>query len=386
MNIQLNRFERKKRGIYTFAPLGSWSNNELAKDNGLITYLFHKKFDYEGVIVMEKRGDYPILNNELKGLKIDDVQIKIIAEENEKNVAFSYIKYIRQNYMKIDILVLRSLYVSNQYILHEYRKHRPDGLVFMYLDMNSNWARTIDWNNPVLINTFKQCNLVSTSSKKIAEQLTEAMPIKVEYIPNGFFNLSGNEIEVDFDKKKNVILTVGRIGTAQKANHILLQAFAKIAHICPEWNVHLVGNIDKEFEKYIKKFFKVYPKLRKRIFFKGVISDKKALYKEYGEAKIFALTSVLEGGAPNVIGEALGHGCSIVTSNIDAADEIVNNGLCGSVFPINDVDRLAEILKEMCKNEEMLKKMSSESIKNVNENYNWDKVIVQIKDNLISTP
>jgi hypothetical protein len=46
-----------------------------------------------------------------------------------------------------------------------------------------------------------------------------------------------------------------------------------------------------------------------RVAFTGAITDKAELYSEYAKAKIFALTSTLEGVTPNVYAEALFHGC-----------------------------------------------------------------------------
>lgn len=56
---------------------------------------------------------------------------------------------------------------------------------------------------------------------------------------------------------------------------------------------------------------------------------------------IFALTSDIEGGTPNVAAEAFFGGCYIITSAIDAAEDMTMGGHYGDIYPIGDIDALA---------------------------------------------
>lgn len=184
----------------------------------------------------------------------------------------------------------------------------------------------------------------------------------------------------DYNSKENLIITVGRIGSPEKANHILLEAFAECADSIREWKLKLVGGIDPAFEKYIEEYFAKYPELKERVIFTGKIIEKDRLNEEYRKAKIFALTSTSEGGTPNVFVEAARNGCYMMCSNIDAADEFTNYGQCGKVFDVNDVNGLKNILLEVCKKEfePDLKRSFIEIQKYCNRFFDYEKMVKKL--------
>jgi glycosyltransferase involved in cell wall biosynthesis len=205
----------------------------------------------------------------------------------------------------------------------------------------------------------------------------------VDHIPNGFFNASGKQIEFIF-KKENIILTVGRIGTDQKANNILIMAFSTVFNELPGWKLCLAGPVQEAFRKSADEYIEKIPNLKSRIEFLGNITDKEKLYGEYAKAKIFALTSVSEGGAPNVVAEALFHGCYTVTSDVDAAKDITDNGNCGQVFPLFDVKALAAILLKTCRDENLLQKAPQKSISFAKRHYDWDLIVNRVNHLMFS--
>jgi glycosyltransferase involved in cell wall biosynthesis len=154
---------------------------------------------------------------------------------------------------------------------------------------------------------------------------------------------------VDANLKENIILTVGRIGHGQKNNEELLIAFARVSNILNGWTVRLVGPVEPRFQTFINNYFTARPDLKDRVIFTGAIYNKGELYGEYAKAKIFALTSRFE-GFPNVYAEALFHGCMFVTSNIDAADDIINFGELGLKYNLGNIDALSGALVRLCSN------------------------------------
>jgi glycosyltransferase involved in cell wall biosynthesis len=62
------------------------------------------------------------------------------------------------------------------------------------------------------------------------------------------------------------------------------------------------------------RLMKFDPAVLKRIVFTGPL-NKTELYKLYAKAKIFVLTSTLEGGTPNVFSESLANGCFIICAD-----------------------------------------------------------------------
>ena len=118
--------------------------------------------------------------------------------------------------------------------------------------------------------------------------------------------------------KKNIFLSVGRLGTIQKNTEGLLEAFAQSSKF-HNWELHLVGTVKEDnsncrkYQSIIDEFFCRYPDLKERVIFLGPIYDREKLKKEYDVAKVFLLPSRWE-GSPIVIPEALSSGLHILAS------------------------------------------------------------------------
>lgn len=250
----------------------------------------------------------------------------------------------------MDVLILHGMYDETIAFLDAYRKLRPDGKVYCGLDMNSAWMKNILWGSEKVQKFATQCDIIATSCTSLRDELNINSDVNFpcRFISNAFFNSKNTPISVSVGKKSNTILTVGRIGTAQKNNQELMIAFANIEHYIPKWTLKLVGSVESSFDSFIDEYFEYYPHLRERVIFTGAIYEKQKLYAEYEKAKIFVLTSQFEGGTPNVYAEALCHGCSFITSKIDAANDITNFGILGEIYNVGETTDLAVKLLERC--------------------------------------
>lgn len=352
-------------GVYSFSVDGCWNNQQLTKDCGTVPYLLHKNYGYNAVMVGEKAGEYPYLETYVKGLSMD-----FIPDKNKE------LTYIVENYQNMDVVLLYGAFIEYSPLLNLYRKLRPDGKVYLALDANSFWMDRIWWNRPEFLHMLDQCDVIAASNKIMQEFLSKKWPYKIEYIPNGFYNYSGFDLD-SMISKENTILTVGRIGLEAKQNDILLEAFAKAYDQIPGWTLKLVGGIESSFQKYIEDYFQKYPHLREKVIFTGLIEDKKELMLEYKKAKIFALSSCSE-GSPNVASEALFGGCYIITSKLDACEEITNHGFCGQVFQIGDKDELSRILSEVCNNEQLIEEGSKNALEYAKHTFDFNKIIERL--------
>ena len=331
-------------GVFTPAVQGyrRWQNVELMKDKGLTGYMLAKELGARAYMLFcTKPEDYPYLG--------DLPDLHLLYSDLESGLGDVYYKHLRENYSKIDILILHGMYIETIEYLNEYRKLRPDGKVFCGLDMNSYWMGNTSWNNPVVQLFAAQCDLIATSCKSLRDELNRnrLVSFPCRYFPNGFYNPTNVEIFADPYMKENTIITVGRIGTAQKNNPELMISFAKASKVLKKWKLKFIGSIETEFLTFIDEYFAAHPDLRERVVFTGAIFDKAELYREYAKAKIFALTSTSE-GAPNVFAEALFHGCKFITSDIDAADDITNSGELGIKYKRGDVEGLTKALITLC--------------------------------------
>jgi len=360
------------RGIYTPAVQGyrRWGNVELLKDKCLTGYMLAKELNTHSVMMFgTKPADYPYaeLLPELEVLYSD-------AEPGSHNI---YFEHLRKEYPQMDMLILHGMYDQTVGYLDAYRQFRPDGKVYCGLDMNSYWMRQIRWDSVAAMIFSKQCDVIATSCRALRDALNRNPKVcfPCRWVPNGFFNPTNLTITADADSKKNIMLTVGRIGTAQKNNEELLIAFARVYKILSGWELRLVGPIEPEFKSFIEQYFETFPHLRDRVTFTGAITDKAKLYREYAQAKLFVLTSQMEGGTPNVYAEALVHGCMFVTSDIDAGDDITNFGELGLKYKCGDVDGLANALAKLTAsaNKDAFRKHIPKALDYANMNYDWHR-------------
>ena len=340
--------EGKKR-VVAMAPYERpWSNVELIKDCGLIPYLLYKNHNCDVSMVGATGGTYPYLETYVRGLKME------FLPDGRKE---SKLAYISEHAEEIDALILRGCYPNNFPVADLYKRKNPKGKICVGLDANSNWMDRIRWEEKEFMHFMDNCDVISTSCFAMQDMLNRKWPWKIEHIANGYYSFDRDLTCPDYEEKENVILTVGRLGTEQKDTETLLSAFAIAAGRIPGWKLRLVGNIEERFGAYIEDYFEKNPDLKSRVCFVGPLLDREALFAEYRKAKVFALSSTLEGGTPNVISEALTSGCVPVTTMIDACDEITDGGRIGCSSPIGDARSFAENMVSVC-NSEKLKDMS----------------------------
>src|SRR5690606_20600222 len=109
------------------------------------------------------------------------------------------------------------------------------------LDANLSWMDRIPFKDASYKTLLDQCNIITVESKKLKQYLSQRWPYKIDYVPNGTDDSSSRK-RTEYHEKENVILTIGRIGTQQKANEVLLEAFKAVADAIPSWTVKLVGS------------------------------------------------------------------------------------------------------------------------------------------------
>lgn len=370
------------KNLYSFCPYVFFSNDQILKDCCLIPYSFHKYLNYNATIIAAQKEEYTNLTL-VNGLKMDiqKAPLKIEDYVSCKEWHDICINYINREYKNIDILFGFGLYPIFPKLVKTYKSLRPDGKIILKLDINNYWMDTISYENSNILNTLENCDIISCESKRIKKFLSEKWPIKIDYVTNGSIQYFEKE-SPRWEDKENIILTVGKIGTPAKANHVLLEGFKKAYKSLPGWKLKLVGDIEPDFQKYIGTFLSENPQLKDAIIFTGRINDKAVLNKEYQKAKIFTLTSKVE-GFPNVFSEAAQNGCYMVCSNIDAADEFTAFGTCGKKFEIGDSDELAKIFANVCNNNGLIKKAFNEIILFHNRFFDYKRTVHKL-DSLLS--
>ena len=335
-------------------------NGEFYKDLGIITRIFNKNLNYNSCILCNNNHE-----------NYDEV-IK-------KNIAIHYTvddNSINNVLVNTDILMLMGYYDFNLKMIEKFKLINPKGKIYLKLDMNIHWLRRIVFDQHT-INLLNECTLISVECKSLKKIVDQNWPMRIEYIPNGFYN-SDNNRNIEYKEKENTIITVGRLGTYEKATEILLEAFKLASKKLTNWKLKLIGDIEPSFQGYIDNYFNSNPELKDRIIFTGRINDRKLIEEEYLKSKVFCLPSRSE-GFPNVFGEAANKGCYIISSDIDPAWDITDNKKYGSIFPINDYDSLANELITVCSNEERLETVCRDIQIYTREHLEWTKLCQRIE-------
>ncbi|WP_316833822.1 glycosyltransferase [Pedobacter nutrimenti] len=329
-------------------------NAQLVKDVGMIPYTLSKECNYISTIASFKNGEYPYLFSEIKG--VNQVFIPRFFGYSSLDVLL----FILLNYRKYDVLQLYHYSIENV-IFGTFFKllnvFRSNAKTYLKLDADDSIfnIRTKGFKVNLLKMFTSRFNLITAESKTICKFLNEVRLFNrpVVYLPNGFYNRGVRE-DVAFAKKDNLIITVGRIGSLQKSNEVLFSAFKEFAEMNKDWNLSLIGPIEKSFELYIKFFFEENPQLLSRIDITGPINDREALKSKYDKAKIFVLTSKWE-GFPIVFLEAVRSGCTILSTDFSSAKDITDDGKYGGLFKIDDYKKLSNLLVEYTANTKFLK-------------------------------
>lgn len=94
----------------------------------------------------------------------------------------------------------------------------------------------------------------------------------VEYVPNGFDEELCKEYDmkrVSFSSKENLIITVGRIGSKQKANEVMFDALDQVD--MKNWKFVLIGPIEEDFKIKYNIFIERNPDKKIRLFYSVVL-------------------------------------------------------------------------------------------------------------------
>lgn len=195
---------------------------------------------------------------------------------------------------------------------------------------------------------------IITNSKGSANSLNKFLINKslVKYIYNPY--LTKNKIllaKKNNYKKKNIILTVGRL-CKQKNFKDLIIAFRNFHAKNPEYKLHIFGD---GYEKVMLKNLINSLKLNNNVFLKGYRKDLKS---EYKKAKLFVLPSIYE-GLGNVLIEALNYSVPCISTNCKSGpSEILSYGRGGYIVPIKNIDALTKTLLNSINNyDTSIKKM-----------------------------
>lgn len=173
---------------------------------------------------------------------------------------------------------------------------------------------------------------------------------------------------VEYDKR---IVNVGRLNE-QKNQELLIDAFAKISDLYPEYVLEIYGDgpLKKKLQKKIED-----NGLSDRVKLMGAHKD--VINRIYG-ARLFVLSSSYE-GMPNALLEAMSIGVPVISSDCPCGGpkEIIEDGINGYLFEVENVDSLITVINRAFKDDP---KKISENEKKICNTHSADMIFGQWMD------
>ena len=366
-----------RKSFYTLSL--TKENFDLAKDPGMIPYYLHK-LGYQSHFVSFIKPDTTNVYQQLvEGVKLHYLGDQALPKLPQLMMccrkALSFIFKYRKD---IDILNLYYLKHSIIYGLF-YKIVHPKGILYVKLDMNVSAferearqtfhfiRRFVYWVYLHLI--VDKVSVESTAGYKALQKQFHLSPTKILYLPNGIDDRHLDKVlPVDYSQKKNLIITVGRIGAYEKNTEMLLEA-CKSVRWKDDWELHIIGPISEGFKEKIDVFYKE-TSLEERVKFVGPIIDKEALFGYYNIAKVFCLTSRFESFGFVCI-EAQAYGNILLSTPISSIDDFILDDSMGR--KIETAEQLSSQLNHLMESPKDLEKPYSKIITHAQQ-FRWSSV------------
>jgi glycosyltransferase involved in cell wall biosynthesis len=142
--------------------------------------------------------------------------------------------------------------------------------------------------------------------------------------------------------REPLILAVGHLAL-RKGQHVLVEAFTKIAAAHPEWKLALIGGKGSDDCLERVQDTVAQHKLNERVLLLGNRND---AFDFMQRAAVFVQPSLFE-GLPLALQEAMFYGCACIATNVPGNDEMVEDGLSGLLVPSMKADALADAIDRL---------------------------------------
>jgi len=344
-----------------FNPL--WPEH-IGKDVFLVPYYLGKQLNCDVTIMYTRSEKNKDLPSSINGVRLVPLKLNKRVVQFPLWELFNTCLYIIKHAKSIDTLMfIRSCSPYFELISLIYKKLNPTGKVYVKLDISLTGIYAKENDSGYSLKRFIHQRIKVASMKLIdcfscetsiaysqikASHLTQfQFGDKLQLLPNGFDEELLQSLDFQerrFGEKENLIITVGRIGSPEKNTEMFLRALTKVN--LQNWQVCLIGPIDPRIEEAIQNFYRTNPDKKESVKFTGAIYDKKELWEYYNRAKVFVLTSDWESYAL-VLNEAKRLRNYIVSTDVGACRDIIEDEKYGVSIPVNDDAKLAKALNDI---------------------------------------
>lgn len=322
------------------------------------------------------------------------------AEANDAGITVRRILSRRRNADRSNVLEMCSFTLSSLLALPSVRaRYRPDALIaffslpsgpvgvaahYLYripylislrggdvpgLTPEVNWIHKLF--SPLRRLILRNAVAVVANSEGLRELSEAADPVPVQVIPNGvdldFFQASPESWTSARERFR--ILFVGRF-QSQKNLKFLLDQLAALRDQRPgKFEIHLVGDGPLRAEL---KTQAVHLRLTDNIVWHGWL-QREELSKICRSCHCFVNPSLYE-GMPNAVLEAMACAKPIVASRVPGNDAVVQHGVTGFLFPLDQPASLRESLQALIDDPARAEEMGRRGREWVTRDFSWEKV------------
>jgi len=313
---------------------------------------------------------------------------------------FSLLFYLRKFKREYDILHFHVLHWAG-FLACTWAKRKKIPTIYQSVLQNS--------DTPSNVNNQRQGKLKGKLLQNFSAILAISHVLSEDYLQHGFSNdkvyTLMNSVETDVfypvsspDEKSKlrqkhnlpqdatILLFTGSI-IHRKGVDILLKSFLDVSRYFPDLFLVLVGpnsknenpSLDIGFINELNNLL-ADAAVDDRVKFTGLIKDREILAELNRAADIFVFPSRNE-GLGNVVLEAMASGLPVIISDLPPLRNVIIDGINGKVVPIDDVEKLSQIIIQLLKDpylSEKLKINARDYIENNHSFSEWQSRLVQI--------
>lgn len=207
-----------------------------------------------------------------------------------------------------------------------------------------------------------RCDLIQVLASQYADSVRRLTPTPVVVVPNVVPQFA-ERVDVDERERSGAprIICAGRLDKNSKRQHLLIEAFAKIASTCPNWNLYFFGSADKS-GRYRRRLARAIAqnRLEKRVF---LCDSTPKIFEEELKSDILGFPSAYE-GFPLALTEAQSLGLPAVGfRSAPSVNELIVDGENG--FLADDVDDFAQKLLTLIESKELRARFGAAAKKGV---------------------
>lgn len=380
-----NKIKKKKLHIVSLFHLNT---NIAGKDMFLVPMYLGRHLGASVELVYPRADFNQEFSGEYRGVKLTPIRSKSKYYStfwSEKEMGWWLVKNAR----RIDVLFLFWLNPRNIIFARIYKFLNPKGVCYIKGDFNENHLKTISfpqsgglkWRIKEFL--YKGIDVLSSETVRSTELIQKGLlgshlRHKTIYMPNAFdTDLCRQKgiVRIPFEQKENMIITVGRIGSDQKNNRMMLRVLDGVD--MRNWKFVFIGPIENDFNKDFEEFIVSNPDKKERVLLIGSVDNKEMLFGYYNRAKVFISTSTFEGFA-NVFVEALYFGNYILSTKVGGTYEVSNQEKIGKLIDITDESTFKKHLTDIIEGKIDIEVNCAKACDFADDRFVWTKAITSV--------